>query len=52
MEQRGDELLSLVFDRIQFEDQGVWTCASAKLKSSNRKQFKLVIYGNLNPSSK
>lgn len=48
IEQRDGGIMSLVFDKIQAEDQGTWSCVSSRV----RKQFKLNIYGKENGISR
>lgn len=45
VEQRSMDLLLLVFDKIEKEDNGIWTCISTN--HSAKRNFTLNVYGNL-----
>lgn len=45
VEQRSKDLLLLVFDKIEKEDNGLWTCISTN--HSAKRNFTLNVYGNL-----
>lgn len=41
IQEREENLLSLVFDQILAEDEGIWTCVTNK----TARNFKLNVYG-------
>ena len=45
VEQRSKDLLLLVFDKIEKEDNGIWTCISTN--HTAKRNFTLNVYGNL-----